>query len=207
MKQATKERPILFSTEMVRAIQEGRKTQTRRIIKGISPEKQHNMEFHANVFPQFIFSDLHDNAFHFTCPYGKPGDVLWVREKWRPLIDCKTGESSVDFYAEMPDAFHKQYPNKWKPSIHMLKAASRIWLRITNVRVERLMDIKREDAKAEGIKIDSITGTKFHNYVDGTTTYNERTSFYSLWESINGKESLDSNPWVWVVEFERIEKP
>jgi hypothetical protein len=99
------------------------------------------------------------------------------------------------------DMFH------WKPSIHMPKRAARIWLRITNVRVERLMDIKREDAKAEGIKIDSITGTKFHNYVDGTTTYNERTSFYSLWESINGKESLDSNPWVWVVEFQRIEKP
>lgn len=203
-----KERPILFSTEMVRAIQEGRKTQTRRTVKLKSIKNPVCLQFHSNMFPRYVFEDTELNhGYIIDCPYGKPGDILWVREKFRKLVNCQTGEESFDFYAEMPDDFHEKYPHSWKPSIHMPKDAARIWLEITNVRVERLMDINRYDAIAEGISKDPVNSARYVNYVEGSSTYNERTSFYSLWESINGKESLDSNPWVWVVEFKRIEKP
>jgi hypothetical protein len=194
-----KQRPILFSTPMVKAITEGRKTQTRRIIKGIDE---------TTMCDLYELYDKSPDYFSEICPYGKPGDILWVREKWRQLVNCSTGEQvQPDYYAEMPEDFHKMYPHKWKPSIHMKKEHARIWLRIRSVRVERLKDISRDDARAEGIEIDIISGTRFKHYVDGSTTYNERTSFYTLWEKINGKESLYSNPWLWVLEFERIEKP
>lgn len=169
-----KQKPILFSTPMVQAILEGRKTQTRRICK-------------------------QDLPYASTCPYGQVGDVLWVRETFAHCGN-NTFLYKVNGCEPIP-------PNKWKPSIHMPKKACRIYLKIKSTRVERLQDISTSDARSEGIKIDPISRTRYMNYVDGSTTYNERTSFYSLWEKINGKESLDSNPWVWVVEFERIEKP
>jgi hypothetical protein len=155
-----KERPILFSTPMVSAILEGRKTQTRRILKNPEVSMQ-------------------------NCPYGKPGDLLWVRETWG--IE-KRKEKRIVFKARMND-----YPiqdDRWRPSIHMPKDAARIWLKLTEVRVERLQDITEKDAIAEGIEDES------------PYFYNPKYSFISLWESINGEGSFYQNPWVWVLTFE-----
>jgi len=198
-----KQRPILFSTPMVQEIMEGRKTQTRRIA-----DPQPTKDLHTFISPStvldgsdrttWIYSDKESsNCIEVKCKYGQPGDVLWVKETYSGngcgIIYKANGCEPVD--------------GKWKPSIFMPKDAARIWLKITNVRLEQLQGISRDDARAEGIERDPCTSTKFKNYVDGTTTYNERTSFYSLWESINGEESLLSNPFVWVIEFEEIEKP
>jgi hypothetical protein len=208
-----KHHPILFSTEMVRAIQEGTKTQTRRVVKP-QPDVIENgfvLTEREDVGSKcFIYNDRSDGDLkELFCPYGKPGDVLWVREKWRPLVDCKTGEKSFDFYAEMPDDFHKQYPRKWKPSIHMPKDSARIWLLITHIRLERLQTISEDDAIAEGIA--EIHPAPFiirwKDYLSTSLLDSPYWSFYSLWCKINGIESWKSNPWVWVVEFEKIEKP
>lgn len=207
-------KPILFSTQMVQAILEGRKTQTRRVINNIHPDS----EFHP---------DLNLLGYTFVEPDGKikvpemasviqgkykVGDVLWVREKFRGLVDCESGKfHSFSYYADMPEEFHKQYPHKWKPSIHMPKAACRLFLEITYVRVERLQDISEQDAIAEGVKFDiqKDIGTFWWDYINGgfNIFLNAYKSFKSLWSSINGADSWNANPWVWVVEFKRIEKP
>lgn len=147
------DRPILFSAEMVRAILDGRKTQTRRVIKPQPPAEA------ESVLRQLYSQDAPKNDGAWTwwagkpqkpitkplfCPYGKPGDLLWVRETWAPL---KSG--NVDFAADWSDMMQK-YAGKWRPSIHMPRWASRITLRITGVRVERLQDISEDDAWAEG---------------------------------------------------------
>ena len=174
-------RPILFSTPMVQAILEGRKTMTRRIIK----DEQINVCLQAG-FAKSAWT---------LCPYGQPGDVLWVREKFKRMVDCKTGLfHSWDYYADMPEAFHKQYPNKWKPSIHMPKVACRLFLKIKSIRVERLQDISGTDAVAEG-----CSGLPDNGIA--------QSNFQKLWLMINGDESWFANPWVWVIELERIEKP
>lgn len=214
----TKERPILFSAPMVRAILEDRKTQTRRIIK--SPKKKlakrlpvHVVPFIGNKdLPTWKYGFCMDNDrvvnFHGLCPYGKPGDRLWVRETFaHGRIDklphpCK-------YRADHPDAdtVPGQYGRAWTPSIHMPRWASRIDLLITNVRVERLQDISEGDAKNEGLTFETADPPFY--YVDGDKTRasyadTPRRSFAGLWESINGKGSWDANPWVWVVEFERV---
>ncbi len=189
-----KQTPILFSTEMVQAILAGRKTQTRRVIK---PQPQ------AAQFEKLLFDgrELTKNSFLNYCPYGQPGDVLWVRETFA------TGLHSGLFYFKA-NGEKASGTSKWKPSIHMPKAAARIWLEITNVRVERLQDITQDDAVSEG-----ITQIK---------TERPATTFQKLWQSINGKPRTvetdqgtiklppvdwHANPWVWVVEFKRTNKP
>lgn len=166
---------------MVQAILAGRKTQTRRVMKH-QPSQTGVDAFNAGEHPQM------------KCPYGQPGDVLWVRETFSAYgafgvngkveykADSKNGRSSCGL--------------PWKPSIYMPKLAARIWLRITSVRVERLHDINRGDAIHEGCP--------FPNMADGP---NPKTWFSDLWHSINGTDSWNANPWVWVLEFERIEKP
>jgi len=192
-----KERPILFSTPMVQAILEGRKTQTRRIIKPQPFKKDNIWEYtkksHATVSPDKI---LDCPIPPIKCPYGAPGDVLWVRETFRLFKN--------DFYVykanyKFPEAF------RWKPSIYMPKAAARLWLKITDLRVERLQDITEQDAKSEGVE--KYNDLFFKDYTNPENKFLcAKTSFTSLWESINGQESWEENPWVWVVEFERIEK-
>jgi hypothetical protein len=167
-----KERPILFSGPMVRAILEGRKTQTRRIVK---PQ------------PLCIASGewiMNGSA----CKYGKPGDRLWVRETWWAPRDDVRGEYKREYikYAATLDGMGQP---TWKPSIHMPRWASRINLEVVSVRVERLQNISEEDARAEGI-----------------WQPNWPLSWRQLWESINGAGSWEANPWVWVVEFKRIER-
>ncbi|HRO75607.1 MAG TPA: hypothetical protein PLP27_05625 [Crocinitomicaceae bacterium] len=186
-----KVKPILFSTPMVQAILEGRKTQTRRIIKP-QPIKR---------FAQDGFSFYHIpnvGAIDETLKHNKKakyvvGDSLWVRETW-----CNLEESNppkVEYAYKADDYTHQP---KWKPSIFMPKEACRLFLKVTNVRVEKLQDISEEDAKSEGA-FDMNCG------VNGKTLY--KSGFQSLWESINGKESWKSNPYVWVYEFKLTKKP
>ena len=189
-----KERPILFSGPMVKAILDGSKTQTRRVVKRLDVR---------SGMPQPEMDSLLS-----LCPYGKPGDRLWVRETFG--IDDEDG--SVLYFAD-PDtaqaAEHARvcedrYPRR-RASIHMPRWASRILLEITDVRVERLCDISEDDARAEGIEYSE----RFKGYCVGMAehynSHDPRLSYASLWESINGPDSWAANPWVWVVEFRRIE--
>lgn len=185
-----KERPILFSAHMVRAILDGRKTQTRRPVK--------NLGFVTGIGHVLNGSDDRSEWPDF-CPHGKLGDRLWVRETWSQhpqFADIAFRADGEEF--EDSDGF--TWIPKWKPSIHMPRKASRIDLEITGVRVERLHDISEEDAIAEGVQItDEHTGC-----ADDIDSHAHAYKF--IWESINGKGSWDLNPFVWVVEFKRIEK-
>jgi len=166
-----KERPILFSGPMVRAILEGRKTQTRRIVKPQPLRDRGVMAFNDGEHPQM------------RCPYGKPGDRLWVRETWCPDVEPYTFRYKADGDEPL---------ERWRPSIHIPRWASRITLEVVSVRVERLQNISEDDALAEGITL----------VERGTSPVDQ---FNKLWESINGPGSWEANPWVWVVEFKRIE--
>lgn len=208
----TKERPIIFNDEMVRAILDGRKTQTRRIVKLPVIDKDIGCELSGSE----LAGSQRDALRH--CPHGQPGDRLWVREAWQgPLLD----EHDIDEYRENgPELFQKsQYcayraTDKldaidedgkelgWRPSIHMHRWASRITLEITGVRVERLKDISEADAIAEGIQ-------KAWQYADCYYTPSgdfacAQVAFQRLWESIYRPGSWDANPWVWVIEFKRV---
>lgn len=209
-----KERPILFSTPMVQALLEGRKTQTRRVVK--YPAEEYLLaglltDYSVRFIPEPAFNHLPYK--YVKCPYGKPGDLLWVRESfcfnrfdWKDLL-ARGSKAGISFKA---DQLSKNKLLKWKPSIHMPKAAARIWLRVTEVRVERLQEITEADAKAEGVE--NIMGTHYSPaYANYSETANDcpyfinpRHSFNSLWQSIHGPESWQANPWVWVVSFEVV---
>lgn len=185
-----KERPILFSGPMVRAILEGRKTQTRRIVRGAALRWLEDDGF----TPEFV-SDP-DNR---LCPHGKPGDRLWVRETWAIMSKSRQsawkGEAIPKHLMEGVELVYRadeDYgPGIYRPSIHMPRWASRIDLEITDIRVERLQDITEEDAMAEGAYKSPAAG-------------NYRMGFGEIWESINGSGSWTKNPWVWVIEFKRV---
>jgi hypothetical protein len=216
-----KERPIIFSAPMVRAMLDGSKTQTRRIIKWPkevsiyagtrSPADPEDCRV-LNGRP--IYMCGHDStAFrHVICPYGVVGDRLWVREThlawWNTGVDgTKPGFSHVAAYKA--DGYELESDEKWIPSIHMVRAASRITIEITDVRVERLQDISEEDAIAEGIeynpKLDPVGPSKWRVYGRPSTGTNvPESSYESLWETINGAGSWALNPFVYVVEFKRV---
>lgn len=199
---AIKERPILFSAPMVRAILEGRKTVTRREVK-----KQAALDCLAAGFePAFLA--LAGNA--DLCPYGKAGDRLWVRETWAQPANLDPG----------PTVYRATYPNcikgqgwenlpplsaiHWKPSIHMFRRDSRILLEITDVRVERLQEITGDQAEAEG-----VDAAMCQLYLESSPSRFECKEvvihgFAGLWESINAAGAWEANPWVWVVEFKRV---
>ena len=174
-----KERPILFSGPMVRAILADRKTQTRRIVKPQSAVLTDQMARRLGVRPPAV-----ENAAVIPCPYGQAGDRLWVRETW--ALHPETG--SLLYKAD--DAA----PNniKWKPSIHLPRKHSRILLEVVDTGVERLKSISREDAQAEGM--DNNPGTNCP--ID---------KFFNYWCYLNGFDSWDANPWVWVVKFKKLE--
>ena len=195
-----KERPILFSGPMVRAILEGRKTQTRRVVKPQPPTAfvtvrvEDGTQFSWCLRNQSAF-DLPESAADWLtlrCPYGVPGDRLWVRETWG---SCTTNGTVCSGYradvALRPEI--EAGVDRWRPSIHMPRWASRLLLEVKAVRVERLQEISEDDAFAEGISGGDWLGNP-------VGTYRE------LWDSINAKRghSWESNPWVWVVEFERV---
>lgn len=197
-----KQRPILFSTEMVQAIFAERKTQTRRVIKP-QPEFKDNSGFNWKGYDYGLgFSEegTNRNFAHVKCPYGIPGDVLWVRETYCPKyfdgnIHCYKADFNETAYEFVSEP-------KWKPSIHMPKDAARIWLRIKDVRVERLQDISGGECGSEGMQVTGLTLSSIEFHWDEL-----KRQFKSLWQSINGEKSWNDNQWVWVIEFERIEKP
>lgn len=225
------ERPILFSDAMVRAILEGRKTQTRRVMASGPPDGMTEKDIRVEVFTPsyedrhgdlqpgpdtFGAYDIH-GEWGVKCPYGQPGDLLWVRESCRIWWDGYTMGGSV---VEYRDGTHRgvgahsvavpgvaricgvgglgaycQEHTKWRPSIHMPRLASRLTLRVADVRVERLQDISEADALAEGVE---------PSKEDHVPLYSCRATFERLWDSINGKRpgcSWADSPWVWVVSF------
>lgn len=212
-----KEHPILFSAPMVRALLAGTKTQTRRVVKydirGPS-EPMDTFDWHDS---NGKWVGAHGRGYPFKktnaallSPYGQPGDRLWVRETHAPQLDCslawerwmngRGGEKPIIHYAA--DASERAWVEKWRPSIHMPRWASRITLEVTGVRVERLQDISEEDAMAEGCSLECMTPTGDDS---GSAIYGPG-GYQALWESINGPGSWDANPWVWIVEFKKLEQ-
>jgi hypothetical protein len=212
MPERLRERPILFSAPMVRAILAGSKTQTRRIVKfrqfGPTETKGYDWTFRDR---RGLWQDVRsEDLVRRWCHYGVPGDRLWVRETFycddyrHPNIPPEERtpewrEQMLHFRADVPggrfaDAGYWAEPGRWKPSIHMPRWASRITLEITSVRVERLQEITEEDALAEGVDSGGFTGP-----------HPARAAFVHLWSEINGAESWHANPWVWVVAFKRVQ--
>lgn len=193
-------KPILFNTEMVRAILDGQKTCTRRIVKGAIPDDA--MWGYTMFTPKGciscrgVYADEYGEKF-FRLPYQQ-GDILYVRETW-----CKgswMNEKERYYYKADDNDFHCV----WHPSIHMPKEAARIWLKVTGVRVERLQEITEEGAAKEGCRESVDSKTKFRT--------SAILNFYEVWNSTIKKSDLDrygwdANPWVWVIEFERCDKP
>lgn len=244
-------KPILFSAPMVKAIRDGKKTQTRRVIKdganrtpqNIGREKFFKMVNALNNKPFFgagfykdsdVFEykgEILTDAVYFKCPY-KPGDVLWVRETWRdrwgmayanygtgnayPIddvreIEYKAGGNGFFMHGcnlcpDEPTVKWGEW-SKWRPSIFMPREAARIFLRVLNVRVERLQDITPKDAWDEGCRI----GNSFpwEEHIPELQQQCRDILFIPLWDRINRKRGYgwDTNPWVWVISFERCEKP
>jgi hypothetical protein len=184
-----KDKSILFSTPMVRAIQDERKSMTRRIVKP-QPDKE--------------ISQMVGWQSWLKCPYGQPGDILWVRETWNYSPNwyyCYKADT-------IPDDNHGYIGSiPWRPSIFMPREAARIFLRVKTVRVERLQEITEEDARAEGCCTfhDHIADGKFAGVAEFDLT--ARDAFADLWDSINAKRGYgwDSNPFVWAISFKVLE--
>jgi len=219
--------PMIFSTPMVQAILRGEKNQTRRIMnpqpkEGYTPEiyKGNDFKYHIESRKSPIL--LEDDSWHFA----NKGDIIWVRETFIEGYAMEDGNFMYDENGkEIPRTWYKadgdlgnwyngtsDFPSEnipWKPSIHMPKQACRTWLKVTDVRVERLQDISEEDAIGEGI----IPATKDKNtwkyglegwkWTDFEKT--ARGAYMKLWEQINGENSWDLNPWVFVYKFDRLE--
>ena len=195
-------KPILFNTEMVRAILDGRKTVTRRVVD-VDISNQFDVEYDRKTVVAYIDQETGDSyAPTKMCRY-QPGDIMYVRETWSPVfvkprrylykVGCKEAEN---------------LPIKWHQSIHMPKEAARIWLKVKDVRVERLQEITEEQAKAEGANWKNGKNVGFEEKMRRSAV--ER--FAEIWNSTIKKSDLDrygwdANPWVWVIEFERCEKP
>ncbi|HIA8212300.1 TPA: hypothetical protein ACWSO0_004157 [Escherichia coli] len=201
-----KERGVVFNDDMVRAILEGRKTQTRRPVKNVradnclvirKPTKKRNG----------VYTHVMDALEHGLCPFGNVGDRIWVRETFNAfwldndvIQEIKDGVSLAselcDYKADYSDS--SKPADGWTPSIHMPRWASRILLEITDVRVERLHDMSEADAKAEGAS--PVT----YKITPPEAVY--RVGFGDIWRGIYGQENWLSNPWVWVIEFKRIKE-
>ena len=257
------ERGMIFNADMVRAIIDGRKTQTRRIME-VQPESDQfgllriTDSTRRGDIGKYHWAESNATGNHmrsklFSCPFGAVGDRIWVRETWSDVnlegIPAVAYRADGDVYSPMDDesfldedgAFNYDDPRvtkyhfaawysdliegiegDWRPSIHMPRWASRILLEITDVRVELLNAISEEDAQREGVHTEVWDQTvvarnyaardeffqfwseDMPHYVEMNQLY--RSSFRSLWESIYGAESLNANPWVWAIEFKRIEE-
>lgn len=252
-----KERPILFNTDMVRALLKGRKNQTRRT-KGLEKINEKPGEWFTPVYNEktqtwdFTSDTQIPERIKVICPYGLVGDVLWVRESWKVGAWREDGRIAIDYKAypnltNTPWIYFKESvfqrlvkqsfqdliksntkvtsgnffwnpgesPCRFRPSIHMPKEACRIKLEIVSMGVERLWSISQLDAFDEGVLIHgsttkgenfSVTNIFYVDYMDlgGKAYANPINSFLSLWESINGEKSMNSNPWVWRIEFKII---
>ena len=199
-----KERPILFSAPMVRALLAGTKTQTRRIFKPDRMTWDANGRYTTYAMRGGELSTTGSGPFkpsswlHY-CPYGQPGDRLWVRESFA-RVPTACGSEDIVFAADYQDGSDRAAGVRYTPSIHMPRAVSRITLEITSVRVERLQDIDLADALAEGI---SDTGALILDSA-GNEQGGPIAEYAVLWEQINGPGSWDANPWVWVLDFKGL---
>lgn len=227
-------RPILYSTPMVQSVLSGTKTQTRRIIKSRHESGMFGVEtakfepdfagYYHNRIVQEIDEDERSTGRTIFCPYGDIGTVLWVRETFCPIMPAMmSGDEIPDWHYYIYKATNElPLEYKWRPSIFMPKEACRIFLKVTDVRIERLQDISKIDCIAEGITQVDNSPMLYNNYLfnnklaawDGygsiTKTYgfsNPKDSYRSLWEKINGADSWANNNFVWVVSFERCNKP
>ncbi|ECE6399634.1 hypothetical protein FNJ07_09690 [Salmonella enterica subsp. salamae] len=219
-----KERGMIFNAEMVRAILDGRKTQTRRPVKGVRPDNC--LPIHpATATRSGVHTHVMDAPKHGLCPFGVVGDRLWVRETWATLgnedghpVDangnlCSREDAQRIYRASAiqnpgnyglwtsPDGF--DFEGSWTPSIHMPRRASRITLEITDVRVERVQDISQIDAIAEGGPPDHPSFSKISREM-GFSDWS-RSWFAQTWWGIYGREAWNTNPWVWVIKFKRVE--
>ena len=205
-------KPILFNTEMVKAILEGRKTVTRRVIKPRFRNDESGFQVcHNDDWSSWYVEKLDENECSFDQPrYIDPpykiGDILYVRETWR-VMSAWSGSyrgCEIEYRAGGSKVFNEviavsKYMDPWKPSIHMPKKAARIFLKVTDVRVERLQDITPKQAGNEGVLWETDNSGQFR-----------RWQFHRLWDSTIKKNDLDrygweANPWVWVIEFEKIQ--
>jgi len=228
-----KERPILFSGPMVRAILDGRKTQTRRALNV-------GTEFQPSRTPGYqwtfrgdsrgrarsgTWQDFRTNDLLALCPCGRVGDRLWVKETWSPdhaafypnfpIAYRANGEVDIEGGKAFSPESGTYHPFKWRPSIFMPRRASRLTLEVTAVRVERLNDISEADAMAEGVECEAYENGRpvsrcWWDYGrkcwSGAFPNGKEAagSFRTLWEEINGPGSWEANPWVWVIEFKRV---
>lgn len=204
------DRPIIFSAPMVRALLAGTKVQTRLVVKPQPESHQHTAHHIGDGDWQFVsdINQLSDSVSTLRCPYGQPGDRLWVREAFAVQPDlwhASHGPQPLHYLADVSDRRQiEDYTGK--PSIHMPRWASRITLEVTGVRVERLQDISEGDCIAEGC-------AQNHNgyFLGGPHAVSglkqmatAKKAYCDLWKSIKGPGSWDANPWVWVVEFKRV---
>ncbi|MEL1723146.1 hypothetical protein [Klebsiella variicola] len=216
-----KERGMIFNGEMTRAILDGRKTQTRRIMK-VQPSEDFtpmNMALETDYKARWytpgvvdkdgylqpsskeVFGVSNENE-GYSCPFGAVGDRIWVRETWNKYGGLLTYRADHDWIDDMRK--ETVCTAKWVPSIHMPRWASRILLEITDVRVERLNSISQEDAQAEGLELTGWRPT-YSDPDSGGEVMTPYDNFAELWSSIYGDESWQANPWVWVIEFKRVE--
>ncbi|EFB0402315.1 hypothetical protein HGG92_002031 [Salmonella enterica] len=217
-----KERGMIFNAEMVRAILEGRKTQTRRPVKP-QPELTERSGFSWNGVVFGSGSDDREtnrNFAHVKCPFGKPGYRIWVRETFR-VHSRASDVATLVYRASVRNSWTEQthrvpvavcnkpaIPEKWTPSIHMPRWASRITLEITDVRVERLHNISERDSLREGLFQLPASGRYCLQpgmQYFGMASHSAKEVYSWLWASIYGEESWAANPWVWVIEFKRVE--
>lgn len=229
--------PMLFSTPMVKALLAGRKTMTRRPVKcgieiaGVATVEQWAGRLADNFAyrrPDEVqiqakadqlrgrlhpFTDENGKLFALTCPYGRPGDLIWVRETWaRYNIDQNSHDWA--YKATVPEDWPEE--GLWRPSIHMPRKANRLTLQITDVRVEQLQEISDEDAIREGVEpncsllnhdnCDHDEWIYYSGFPESHPADSPSESFRTLWQHINGPDSWQNNPWVWVISFDVIHK-
>lgn len=195
-------KPILFNTEMVRAILDGRKTCTRRLVRFLPGE---NPQWTGYIRDGLMLYNGRNEPCIIKVPY-QPGDTLYVRETWCGLPVNEAGHMrghTIYYYKADGELRPKGWRGTWHPSIHMPKEAARIWLKVTDVRVERLQEITSEQICREGVEVE------YPHVLNGEE---KRYAFSTLWNNTIKKSDInrygwDANPWVWVIEFERCEKP
>lgn len=193
-------RPILFSTPMVEAILDGRKTQTRRIFKVNKTPITHQQEtvFWDVEMGEAVYNSMGGQSW-WNCPYGNIGDILWVRETWQETTWLHPSNEEYGYIYKASENGREWAANDeswtWKPSLFMPKSACRLFLEITDIRIERLQEISANDIKSEGV---SYTIDYYPNLLD---------LWENLWIKINGQKSWDENPFVWVVNFKVVDCP
>ena len=208
-----KSRPILFSAPMVRALLAGTKTQTRRVAKHphvLSAKRINSYPGHTLFYctlQETVVGAASVGA--VACPYGVPGDQLWVREQFAGSIAYERHGYPLRewgnkiWYCADGEPRSGQWTRP-RPSIHMPRSLSRITLELTDVRVERLQDISEADAQAEGIEYSERFGGYCIGEAQHFNSHDPRESYWSLWEAINGVGSVEANPWVWALSFKRV---